>query len=99
MRASESIIAWTPRWYQDRGNAGEIAVMPLTRRLEDSDAVHFEVVYGGCNRDWQTANSDKLEALVLAAFSTAVVRDGIDPQKAHRAFVEIDEYRQHTYVL
>lgn len=37
-----------------------------------------------------------LEALafLLVDFHTCVVRDGIDPQKAHRQFLKIDEYRR-----
>lgn len=31
---------------------------------------------------------------MFITFNTIVVRDGIDPQVAHRAFLEIDEYRQ-----
>jgi len=33
-------------------------------------------------------------AMLFIDFHTAVVRDGIDPQVAHTAFLAIDEYRQ-----
>jgi hypothetical protein len=33
-------------------------------------------------------------ALMLTDFHQIVVRDGIDPQVAHKAFLEIDEYRE-----
>jgi hypothetical protein len=32
--------------------------------------------------------------MVFIHFHTLVVRDGIDPQVAHKAFLAIDEYRQ-----
>ncbi|SDR63363.1 hypothetical protein SAMN05519103_08533 [Rhizobiales bacterium GAS113] len=34
-------------------------------------------------------------AQLFLDFHTAVVRDGIDPQAAHEAFLAIDEYRRH----
>ncbi|MEH3117107.1 MAG: hypothetical protein PGN25_05720 [Methylorubrum populi] len=32
-------------------------------------------------------------AMLFIDFNTLVVRDGIDPKEAHRAFLVIDEYR------
>jgi hypothetical protein len=32
--------------------------------------------------------------MLFIQFHTAVIRDGIDPQRAHKAFLAIDEYRQ-----
>jgi hypothetical protein len=37
----------------------------------------------------------ELLAMVFIEFHAMVVRDGIDPQEAHRAFLAIDEYRTH----
>jgi hypothetical protein len=34
-------------------------------------------------------------AQLFLHFNTAIVRDRIDPQVAHRAFLAIDEYRRH----
>ena len=33
-------------------------------------------------------------AMMFADFHTIVVRDGVDVQEAHKAFLEIDEYRE-----
>jgi hypothetical protein len=33
--------------------------------------------------------------MIFIEFNAMVVRDGINPQEAHRAFLAIDEYRTH----
>ena len=37
---------------------------------------------------------DQLKTLVPAEFHALLVRDGIHPQAAHKAFLVIDEYRE-----
>ena len=36
----------------------------------------------------------KSELRLFVEFQTLVVRDGIDPQEAHKAFLVVDEYRK-----
>ena len=36
----------------------------------------------------------KLLAMLFIEFNAMIVRDGIDPQEAHHAFLAIDEYRE-----
>jgi len=45
-------------------------------------------------RVFQEASDAERLTMMLLDFHTMVVRDGIDPQVAHRAFLEIDEYRR-----
>jgi hypothetical protein len=39
-------------------------------------------------------NPDRQLLAMFILFNTITVRDGIDPQAAHKAFLEIDEYRR-----
>jgi hypothetical protein len=49
---------------------------------------------GASFTDWRHRSSEQLKAMVLAEFRALVVRDGIHPQAAHKAFEVIDEYRE-----
>ncbi len=43
----------------------------------------------------RSMTGDELIAQLFIDFHTIVVRDRVDPQKAHEAFLAIDEYREH----
>lgn len=55
----------------------------------------YEFTDGCCMLDWKRENR-ALQMFVV--FHTLIVRDGIDPQKAHREFLKIDEYRRRISV-
>jgi hypothetical protein len=42
---------------------------------------------------WRKCEPMKLLAMIFIEFNAMVVRYGIDPQEAHKAFLAIDEYR------
>jgi hypothetical protein len=48
---------------------------------------------GRCFMGWETADPEKLAAYVMFIFNQAVVRDGVDPEEAHRELMKIDEYK------
>jgi hypothetical protein len=92
MKITEADIVWVPA-SADVPNAGSIRVERHTSGWQRTP----------CDR-WMPAMSltppptkEKATHQLLAMFilfNTVVVRDGIDPQAAHRAFLAIDEYRQ-----
>lgn len=49
---------------------------------------------GACCRHVQEARGVKAAFHLMTEFHTIVVRDGVDPQEAHQAFLVIDEYRR-----
>jgi len=85
MRALEAIIAWNP-------GAGDIKI----DSGPDSSgwSSRFTYTSGACLATWHTATAEARIAMLFIAFNTAVVRDGLDPQRTHAAFLAIDEYRQ-----
>lgn len=88
MKFKQAMIAWDP--------GGEIKVVPWPDRARL--ARHLSRTCGACFLD--TSNLTPTEALakIFIDFATIVVRDGVDPTEAHRAFLAIDEYREHCAV-
>lgn len=85
MDARKTLIAWTPA-------DGSIKVGPWPDRFRWSN--RYELTDGACFRHWGKAEPETLALLVMLAFHTAVVRDGIPVDAAHDAFLNIDQYRE-----
>ena len=93
MKQTEAIIAWTPaRWAELRPEtAGQVAVLPAP---DASGAAKRFMMRAGASSSALSGLSEEARiARLFIDFQTLVVRDGIDPQAAHRAFLAIDEYR------
>ena len=52
----------------------------------------FAYTGGAAWTQWRETTGSALLARLFIEFNTIVVRDGIDPQVAHAAFLTIDEY-------
>jgi hypothetical protein len=92
MKLLEAIIAWTPaRWADLRPEtAGQVAVLPVT---EAGEAKRFAMRAGAGSSALASLSEEGRVARLFIDFQTIVVRDGIEPQAVHRAFLAIDEYR------
>ncbi|MDB5432518.1 MAG: hypothetical protein JWP35_3634 [Caulobacter sp.] len=97
MKAAEALVAWTP----DNGiyeglktTIGQVAVGPLIREGQGDWTDPFAYTGGAAYVARRKKKGWPLVAMVFIDFQTMVVRDGIDPQVAHEAFLAIDEYRQ-----
>jgi len=93
MKQIEAIIAWTPaRWAELRPEtAGQIVVLPAP---DTEGAAKRYIMHAGASSSALAALSDEARiARLFIDFQTIVVRDGLDPQVVHRAFLAIDEYR------
>lgn len=85
MRFTKAMIAWDV--------AGEVQVVPWPDKVGLAD--HLRNTVGACFSATHDLTPDQLVAQVFIDFNTLVVRDGIDPRKAHAEFLKIDEYREH----
>lgn len=94
MKAAEAMIFWTPTSWADHPNVGQISVWERGSPQASAAWPSHAMKVGAAFTHWQEARGDLATALVFIEFQTAVVRDGIDPQKAHDAFLQIDEYRE-----
>ena len=95
MKALYAVIAWSPVWEETR--AGDIDVGPAkgSGRTSGGWAHGLTMTMGAVWVDWKKLSpKDRLLRLMLE-FNAVVVRDGIDPQRAHKAFLQIDEYAEH----
>ncbi len=93
MKAEQADIVWTP--INDGMHPGDVRVEThcsawsrtggdlwlSAARLEGDSQIEEEI------------SSIKQKLALFVNFHTLVVRDGIDPLKAHKAFLSIDEYR------
>lgn len=93
MKQIEAVIAWTPlRWAELKPEtAGQVMVLALPDTGEE--AKRYMMRAGAVFSGLQALSEEARIARLFIDFQTLVVRDGIDPQAAHRAFLQIDEYR------
>jgi len=88
----ECMIAYTPPGFDHRtGTGGKVEVGPWPDETGWSEV--YSNTIGGCFSDVHELPSHQIAARVFIDFATITVRDGIDPQAAHQAFLAIDEYR------
>ena len=86
MKYQEALIAWTP-------HTDKIAVFPWPDKHNRSGGYDF--TGGACfSHIRECKNEFQRDMLLFVDFHTAVVRDGIPVESAHKAFLAIDEYRQ-----
>jgi hypothetical protein len=103
MKASDADVVWVPRlpgeWYEKNGrsapdNEGSVRV---ERHLSGWKRTKGDRCRPAANLGYAGARNEMTAPLsVFILFNTLVVRDGIDPEAAHRAFLDIDEYRQYV---
>lgn len=84
MDIKRSLIAWNP--------GGEVAIAEWPDHRGASDGFLF--TGGAAYVAWQHAGAESLRVQLFTEFHTIVVRDRVDPQKAHQAFLAIDQYRR-----
>lgn len=91
MKYQEALIAWNP-------NTDQVRVGRFLRQ-RDSDWSRWPINYtrtGGAAYTGLRECTDKYmrDMMLFIEFHTLVVRDNVPVQAVHRAFLEIDEYRQ-----
>ncbi|TXM84107.1 hypothetical protein FV219_26940, partial [Methylobacterium sp. WL122] len=70
---------------------GQVAVLPAPDA--EGAAKRFMMRGGAGSSALQALTGEARIARLFIDFQTLVVRDGLDPQAVHRAFLAIDEYR------
>lgn len=93
MKQIEAIIAWMPlRWAELKPEtAGQVAVVALPDAA--GLAGRYMMRSGAGSSGLRAQPEDARIARLFIDFQTLVVRDGLDPQAVHHAFLAIDEYR------
>ncbi len=81
------MVAHTPR------EPDAVEVGPWPDKTGWSDPYPF--TWGCCELARHKWPEDRKVMMMFIDFHTLIVRDGIDPQAAHREFLKIDEYRRH----
>ncbi len=85
------MIAWNPRCVR-KPNEPWIKAAPWPNRTEWTE--EYLMTDGDCYAEWQRADPVMRGLLVLAAFNTCVVRDGVPVELAHEQFLKCPEYRR-----
>jgi hypothetical protein len=93
------MVAWTPAYARPEGRyrPGSVEVGPWPDRTRWSDA--YGMTCGCCTGRMlggvsESAPIEVKVGRIFVVFHTLVVRDGIDPQAAHREFLKIAMYRR-----
>lgn len=95
MKAAEALIAWTPSRMVDNPTAGQVKIGPLFQReLHNDWSAPYAKSGGAANVFWREIEGWEAVAFVFIEFNTLVARDGIPPEVAHEAFLNIDEYAE-----
>jgi hypothetical protein len=90
MKAEAAMILWTPdKDGLPAATRGKVLV------VQHPSPGHKDLLFseGACSAEWTEVDHHIREKRLFILFHTLVVRDGIDAQGAHNAFLEIDEYR------
>ena len=94
MKYRDCMIVWTPTIdsQANKPTAGRIELGPHPPRNDDWGK---NTAYSGgcCFLDRKRYPRWQQVAMMLTDFHQIVVRDGLDPQRVHAAFLAIDEYR------
>jgi hypothetical protein len=85
MKLVEAMYGWNR-------NSGEIGVGPWPDTTGWSD--RYSLSGGACYTNIRQMSPDQQVAQIFIDFHTLVVRDGVDVQAVHRAFLKIDEFRR-----
>ena len=95
MRMREAMTAWTPNrepWAEDEKTRGSVKIGPLLNGGSDWTEP-YSFTGGAAYTRQRDAGALEGALWALIEFHTMVVRDKIDPQTAHEAFLAIDDYR------
>jgi hypothetical protein len=94
MKAHEALIAWTPVDTPDAEDTdGKIVVGDIPYSTFDWTQ-RFVATGGAAVPGRQDLRGDALKVALFLEFLEIVVRDGLDPQLVHEAFLVIDEYAE-----
>ena len=96
MKAKDALIGWTPDMtgFYDNPTAGQVLVAPLPGPGEPDPICPFARAGGAAVEARRTMAGWKQIAMVFIDFHAMVTRDCIDPEEAHQAMLEIDEFRR-----
>ena len=95
MKAKEAMIAWTPAFFEKYPTVGQVKVGPLLKKGDVDWTKGYPFSGGAAEVTTRELTGDAALRQLFIEFNTLVVRDGIDPLVAHKAFLAIDEYAQH----
>jgi hypothetical protein len=95
MKFSDAMYAWTKHDTVSAfaSTAGQIKVGPHPDMTGWSD--DFAYSGGSCFLALKEKSEIEQVAKMFIDFHSIIVRDGIDPQLAHKEFLKIDEYRRY----
>lgn len=97
MKMRDAFTFWTPAHCTDMATAGQVAVFERGTRPREAIAAGTGHLFSDGAAFRHIAEEKRFiesSRQALIHFVTMVVRDGIDPQAAHAALLDIDEYAE-----
>jgi hypothetical protein len=97
MKAKEAVWGWTSPYHRGARHPGKVVVAHIRElsfpSVYEDPLEGCEITGGAVFPEIANSAGKDAQLAVLAEFNAAVVRDHMDPQKAHKEFLKIDEYR------
>ena len=84
------MVAWTP----GEPEAVKVGPWPDRTRWSCRPEHRLDFTTGCCELARHEWPEDRKVTMMFIDFHTLIVRDGINPQAAHKEFLKIDEYRR-----
>ena len=91
MRATDSMICWTPVDACDNPTRGRMALVPWPDTAGRSDEFAFTAL--ACDAAVHSMRPIERRHFVMSNALAAIIADGLDPAEVHRALWPLDEYR------
>ncbi len=85
-----TIDTWMVAWNPGEPGSVEVGCWPDLTGL----SCRLDFTTGCCELVRHKWPEDRKVMMMFIDFHTLIVRDGVDPQTAHREFLKIDEYRR-----
>ena len=89
-----ALDGWRVAWAPDEPESVEVGPWPDHTGWTACRPEQSLFTTGCCELERREWPDDRKVLMMFLDFHTLVVRDGIDPQAAHREFLKIDEYRR-----
>lgn len=93
-KLNQVMYCWTPRWAKDASPLNDGTHVGIVQWPDSSRASRaYVMALGACMTEFRKAEPERRLLIAMLDFNHMVVRDGICPKAAHKAFLQIDEYR------
>lgn len=90
----ENAMIWWNDNSEARRHSGKPRIVALSIQNENMKYHYLSNSAGSCDGGWISIGPDGQARRLLAIYAWATGRNGVSSEEAHKAFMEIEEYRE-----